>query len=90
MLIEFRVVAARDVALNARYAQLHARARSAFAQAVTAALAHDGLVPVYPAETFAQLIFALDTGATLEHAADPGSLPVELLDDLIARLVTPA
>jgi AcrR family transcriptional regulator len=90
LLIEFRVVAARDVALNARYAQLHARARSAFAQAVTAALAYDGLVPVYPPETFAQLIFALDTGATLEHAADPGSLPVELLDDLIARLVAPA
>ena len=90
LLIEFRVVAARDPALNARYAQLHARTRSAFAQAVTAALAKDGLVPVYPPETFAQLIFAIDTGSTLEHAADPGALPTELLEDLLTRLVSPA
>jgi AcrR family transcriptional regulator len=90
LLIEFRVVAARDPALNARYAQLHLRTREAFTQAVTVALAKDGLVPVYPPETFAQLIFALDTGSTLEHAADPESLPIELLDDLIARLVATA
>jgi AcrR family transcriptional regulator len=89
LLIEFRVVAARDPALNARYAQLHARTRSSFAQAVTGALARDGLVPVYPAETFAQLVFALDSGSVLEHAADPDSLPTELLEDFLTRVVIP-
>ncbi|MGY1640992.1 TetR/AcrR family transcriptional regulator [Geodermatophilus sp. SYSU D00703] len=89
LLIEFRTAAARDPEVNARYAALHARAVAFLAEAVDGALARDGLAPVYPPLTFAQLYFALDTGAVLERAADPAALPDDLGLDLLTRLVRP-
>lgn len=89
LLIEFRVVAARDPGLNRRYAQLHDQALARLAEAAQTVLARGGLAPVYPARTFAQLIFALDAGLLLERAADPAGLPVSCLEDLAARLVEP-
>lgn len=89
LLIEFRLVAARDPELNARYRVLHDRTIDLFAEAVTAALERDGLTPAYPARTFAQLVLALDTGVVLERAADPEALPLELAEHVLARLVAP-
>ncbi|GAA3160723.1 TetR/AcrR family transcriptional regulator [Blastococcus jejuensis] len=89
LLIEFRLVAAHDPELNARYRVLHDRTIDLFAETVTAALARDGLAPAYPARTFAQLVLALDTGVVLERAADPDALPLELAEHVLARLVAP-
>jgi AcrR family transcriptional regulator len=88
LLIEFRAVAARDPEANARYAALHARSLEHFTEAVDGALSRGGLAPVYPPETFARLVFALDNGVVLERAADPAALPDELTEDLVTRLVT--
>ena len=89
LLIEFRLVAARDPELNARYRVLHDRTIDLFAETVTAALERDGLTPAYPARIFAQLVLALDTGVVLERAADPEALPLELAEHVLARLVAP-
>jgi AcrR family transcriptional regulator len=89
LLVEFRVVAARDPALNARYAALHAHAVDQFAEAVRTILARDGLAPVYPPRTFAELIFAVDQGKVLEQAAGAAELRSDVLIDLLARLVEP-
>lgn len=89
LLIEFRLVAARDPELNARYRVLHDRTIDLFAETVTAALDRDGLAPAYSPRTFAQLVLALDTGVVLERAADPEALPLELAEHVLARLVAP-
>jgi AcrR family transcriptional regulator len=89
LLIEFRLVAARDPGVNARYRVLHDRTIDLLAETVTAALDRDGLAPAYSARTFAQLVLALDTGVVLERAADPEALPVELAEQVLARLVAP-
>ncbi|GEL19112.1 TetR/AcrR family transcriptional regulator [Pseudonocardia asaccharolytica] len=89
LLVEFRVLAARDPGLGRRYADLHARALGHFTEAVGSVLARGGLAPVYPPRVFAELIFAVDAGLLLERAADPAALPVRYLEDLAARLVEP-
>jgi AcrR family transcriptional regulator len=89
LLIEFRVVAARDPELNARYAALHARSLDRFSAAADAVLREGGTAAVFPPRAFAQLIFALNSGAVLEQAVDDTALPLELLEDLLARLVAP-
>jgi AcrR family transcriptional regulator len=90
LLIEFRVVAARDPRLNGRYAELHARSLERFGRTVASALRRDGATTVLPPRTFAQLIFALDSGAVLEQSVDTTALPLDLFEYLIARLVTPS
>jgi AcrR family transcriptional regulator len=90
LLIEFRAVAARDRDVNHRYAALHERSVARLAQAIAAALKKDGVTAVFPPYTFAQLIFALNSGAVLEQAADPAALPFERLEELIDRLVLPS
>ncbi|MDN5916055.1 MAG: TetR family transcriptional regulator C-terminal domain-containing protein [Pseudonocardia sp.] len=89
LLIEFRVLAARDPELGRRYGGLHARALDQFAEAARSVLARGGLAPVYPPRVFAELIFSMDAGLVLERAADPAALPVRYLEDLASRLVEP-
>ena len=52
LLIEFRVLAARDAGLNARYAALHTQTLDQFTDAVRAVLARAGLAPAYPPREF--------------------------------------
>lgn len=89
LLIEFRVLAARDPELGRRYAALHDRTLDQFAETVGAVLARGGLAPVFPARVFAELIFTIDSGLVLERAADPDALPARHLEDLVSRLVKP-
>jgi AcrR family transcriptional regulator len=89
LVIEFRVAAARDPELNARYSALHARALEEFAATVQAVLDRGGLAAVYPARTVAELIFCIDAGRVLEHAAGTARLEVDDLVDLVSRLVEP-
>src|SRR3954454_1160308 len=89
LLIEFRLVAARDPIVNRRYAALHDRTVDHLTAALASALNRDGLALAYPALTFAKIVLALETGAVLERAADPASLPVELAQDVLGHLIRP-
>jgi AcrR family transcriptional regulator len=89
LVVEFRVAAARDPELNARYAALHVRALDAFAATVQALLERGGLVPAHPPRAIAELIFCLDAGRVLEHAAGTAQLEVDVVVDLVSRLVEP-
>ncbi len=89
LLIEFRVVAARDAGLNARYTGLHTQTLERLTDAVCAVLARAGLAPVGPPKDFARLLLAIVAGNVLEQAAGTGALPPEALIDVVARLVEP-
>ena len=89
LLIEFRVIAARDPALNARYAALHAHTLEHFTEAIASILARGGLAPAYPPRAFAELILAIDTGRVLEMAAGTAELQLEHLIDLLGRALVP-
>ena len=89
LLIEFRLVAARDPALNDRYAALHARTVEHFAGTVAAVLARGGVAPAYPMPVFAELILAFGTGMVLEHAAGNAHVRPEHLIELLGRALVP-
>ena len=90
LLIEFRVIAAREPVLNARYAALHAQTLDHFTEAIASILARAGLTSVYPPRAFAELIIALDAGRVLERAAGTSELQLEHLVDLLGRALVPA
>src|SRR4051812_29465612 len=56
LLIEFRLVAARDPQLNARYAALHQATLDRLAATIGRALARTEGTPAFPSRTLAQLI----------------------------------
>ncbi len=85
LLIEFRVIAARDPALNARYAALHAQTLEHFTEAIADVLARAGLTSAYPPRAFAELIIAIDAGRVLERASGTSELRLEHLVDLLGR-----
>jgi AcrR family transcriptional regulator len=91
LLIEFRLVAARDAALNRRSAEAHSRTVRYLSDLVDAICKREGLEsPAAPA-TIAGFILALGSGLTLERAADPASLPKPMLSTLVqAALNLPA
>ncbi len=89
LVVEFRVAAARDPELNARYAALHVRALEEFAGTVQTLLERGGLVAVHPPRVLAELIFSLDAGRVLERAAGTAQLEVDVVVDLVSRLVEP-
>jgi AcrR family transcriptional regulator len=85
LLVEFRMVAARDPGLNARYAALHRRTRERLA-AVMRRL-HEGaaLEPVLPVGSMAEFILAVGAGTTVERAADPAALSDDDLMVILSR-----
>jgi AcrR family transcriptional regulator len=89
LVIEFRVHAARDEELNARYAAAHARTVAALADASERAFAAAGEEPPFPPRRIAEIVLALNTGVQLEQAADPeafaGEAGAELLTHLVSR-----
>ena len=89
LLIEFRLVAARDSVLSRRYASLHERTLDRLAATLGSALARDGLTLSLPVRTVAQLVLAIDSGAVLERIAEPAALPPELVEDVLGHLVRP-
>jgi AcrR family transcriptional regulator len=89
LLLEFRLLAARDEELNARYAAAHASTLERFGEGLAAIAARGGLRLVHGPWHTAQLILALDAGATLERTADPGALPDAIVEDLVTRLAEP-
>ena len=89
LLIEFRIIAARDPALNARYAALHTQTIDHFTDTIASILGRAGLTSAYPPRAFAELIIAIDAGRVLERAAGTSELSPERLVDLLGRALVP-
>jgi AcrR family transcriptional regulator len=83
LVLEFRAHAARDAALNARYAAAHARTTERLTAALSKLLPDTG--PDWPPDRIAAVLLALGSGATLENCARPGALPPGALADLLER-----
>ena len=84
LVLEFRVHAARDPELNARYARAHARTVSGLADVLARAGATGGLAP----EELAEVIAAISSGSQLELAAERDAFTGPLLHKVIERLAT--
>ena len=89
LLLEFRLVAARDPELNERYAAAHAETIERFGRALEAIATRGGLRLVYGTRHSALLVFAVAAGVTMEHTAAPGALPDEVIEDLLIRMTEP-
>jgi len=84
--LEFRVVAARDAALTARYAAAHRRALEGICETLRAMFDALGTEPRWEIETLAVAAFALDTGGFLEDAVNPGSVSTDQVAALFSQL----
>ncbi len=89
LVIEFRLVAARDARLNARYAALHARTVEHLGAALADIAARGGEQLVLGQRHTAELILALGSGVSLERTAQPAALPESTLEALVGRLSEP-
>ncbi|MEW6267897.1 MAG: helix-turn-helix domain-containing protein [Thermodesulfobacteriota bacterium] len=85
LLLEFRLHAARDPALNERYVRLHARTIERLATTLDRMLARTPGRTDGPPETMALFLLALGNGLALEDAASPGGLPSAEIRMLAAR-----
>jgi hypothetical protein len=88
LLIEFRVHAARDRELNARYAAAHQRTVERVAAALGGIYQRAGHAPPFPTEQLAELMLALSSGGQLEHAANPAALPATVRAEAARRLLS--
>jgi hypothetical protein len=87
LVIEFRVLAARDPELGRRYAAVHQQTLAGMERAVTGLYQRAGEPPPLLPADLARLLVAVGAGARLEQAADPGSSPAALLAVQLARLI---
>src|SRR4029077_7201345 len=71
LVTEFRVVAARDPALNRRYAAAHATTIDGIATVLSGIAERDGISLAVPARRIAQLLVGIETGIALEQLASP-------------------
>lgn len=85
LLLEFRAQAARDPALNERYAKAHARTIEGIAGTLARLFADVGIEPPWPPPVLASFALALSTGVMLENLAAPDSLTSETVADLGLR-----
>ena len=85
LLIEFRAHAARDPALNRRYAALHARTLQGIADLITTLYRRAGQPPPRPPDQMAQLILTITAGSRLEQAAGLQDSPQLAASELLAR-----
>jgi AcrR family transcriptional regulator len=88
LVIEFRVQAARDPELNARYAAVHARTVDALAEVVEQAFAASGVEPPAEPRPLAEFVLGAGAGVQLEKAANEDALGGDLGFELLTRLIT--
>jgi AcrR family transcriptional regulator len=84
--LEFRVVAARDETLNARYAVAHRKAMEGLVETMRTIFAALDTEPLAPIEELGAIAFALDNGGFLEDVAIPGSVPSDRVAELFSYL----
>ena len=80
LLVEFRVHAARDPAVNERYARAHAVTVRRLADVFDRIHERASVVPTVPTRTMAEFVLAIGSGATLERLADPAALGDGLIE----------
>jgi AcrR family transcriptional regulator len=85
LLVEFRAHAARDPALNRRYADAHRRTVTQLAALLARLHDQDGISPVVPPQSMAEFVLVMGTGLTLERAANPAALPEDHAISLMFR-----
>jgi AcrR family transcriptional regulator len=85
LLVEFRVLAARDPALNGRYASANARAVRQFAAVLERLHDRGGLQPAVPARSMAEFILAVASGFAIERLADHTALDIDDVMVLMCR-----
>jgi AcrR family transcriptional regulator len=91
LLVEFRAHAARDPALNRRYADAHRRTVAQLAALLARLHDQAGTPSAVPPQSMAEFVLAMGTGVTLERAANPAALPEDHAISLMVRaLVSPA
>lgn len=83
LVVEFRVLAARDPDLNARYAALHYQSVQRLVSVLSQLHDGAGLEPALPFQAMAEFLFAIGVGTTVERTANPSALAD---DDLMAIL----
>jgi AcrR family transcriptional regulator len=76
LVTEFRVLAARDPALNLRYATAHVTTVDGIASVLSAMAERDGISLAVPSRRLAELLLAIETGIALEQLASPDALDI--------------
>lgn len=87
LVLEFRTHAARDPALNARYAKAHARTVEGVGKVLSRLMAGAGIEPVAPPETLAALFLSMGAGLSLERLARPDPGVAAAASALMARAI---
>jgi AcrR family transcriptional regulator len=86
LVTEFRVLAARDPALNRRYATAHATTVDGIASVLSAMAERDGISLAVPARRLAELLLAIETGIALEQLASPDALDIPQAGSALCQL----
>jgi AcrR family transcriptional regulator len=85
LLLEFRAHAARNAALNERYAKLHARTAEGIGALVSRLLGEAGIRAKWPPSVLGAFGLAVAAGTSLENLAARDSLPPAALMDFLTR-----
>jgi AcrR family transcriptional regulator len=88
LLLEFVAYAARNPTFAERFKDHKRRLRAAVAQILELHLSPRGIAPPMPIDQLAMALTALANGLAVEELSDPGSVPDELLSDLLTLLVS--
>jgi AcrR family transcriptional regulator len=86
LVTEFRVLAARDPALNRRYAAAHATTVDGIASVLSAMAERDGISLGIPARQLAELMLAVETGIALEQLASPDAIDIRQAGAVLRQL----
>jgi AcrR family transcriptional regulator len=86
-LLEFRVVAARDPELNARYQRVHAQAVAGIGETLTAMYDALQVSPPMPVEALARALLTVEAGSVLEEIVAGHPTPPDYALQLAARIL---
>ncbi|MET0908090.1 MAG: TetR/AcrR family transcriptional regulator [Ilumatobacteraceae bacterium] len=87
VVLEFRLVAARDEVLQQRYAAAHGRTLDGVARSIENLFARLDLAPAVPPRQLAALLLALDVGGFLEELVEPDVIPRRDLPGVVASVL---
>lgn len=90
LLLEFTAHAVRDPKLAPKLKEHKRKLRAALAEVLEQRLDARGIEPGLPLAEIALATSALANGLATEELEDPGSVPDELLGELLARLLAPS
>ena len=86
LVTEFRVLAARDPALNRRYAAAHATTVDGIVSVLSSMVEREGVSLAVPARRLAELLLAIETGIALEQLASPDAIEIPQAGAVLCQL----